>query len=202
MWGNSKVSGKATARPSGRAAAVSLTESGVGPLPGDRRRTRTCNQGIKSPLLCHIELAGHGNGIILRTRGLSSTMLAEGPKGCAPEQGQIKKGLNALTPLPGQVGGEGRRTPSSQSRSTPGPKEVVDTSTRLCYSSRDNCIRPRRRCPKPGCEGLKGGRPVKVRRCPATVATAARSRPLEPGYPPSPASHNLFAERGWRYGGW
>jgi hypothetical protein len=28
------------------------------PLADDPRRTRTCNQGIKSPLLCQIELAG------------------------------------------------------------------------------------------------------------------------------------------------
>jgi hypothetical protein len=31
------------------------------PLAHDPRRTRTCNQGIKSPLLCQIELAGRRN---------------------------------------------------------------------------------------------------------------------------------------------
>lgn len=47
---------------------------GAPPLAGDPRRTRTCNQGIKSPLLCQIELAGHkrhysAKGLFVKARG-------------------------------------------------------------------------------------------------------------------------------------
>jgi hypothetical protein len=47
----------------------------VGPSD-DPRRTRTCNQGIKSPLLCQIELAGQARDIIPRGNRLSRCALS------------------------------------------------------------------------------------------------------------------------------